>query len=55
MSGRADSKKSARSRHWGLKRRTNQQARADYMNEVGPILKQIALTVPDSNKGRRYM
>ena len=54
MFGRADSKKSERYRHWGLKRRTNQQAREDYINEVGPILRQMGLQIPDPNKGRRY-
>jgi len=55
MFGRADSKKSERYRHWGLKRRTNQQAREDYINEVGPILTQMGLQIPDPNKGRRYI
>ena len=54
MFGRAGSKKSERYRHWGLKRRSNEQARQDYMNEVGPILTQMGLKVPDPNKGRRY-
>jgi 1,2-phenylacetyl-CoA epoxidase catalytic subunit len=38
-----------------LKRRTNEQARQDYMNEVAPILTQMGLKVPDPSKGRRYM
>ena len=55
MFGRSGSKRSERYRYWGLKRRTNEQARQDYMNEVGPILTQMGLKVPDPNKGRRYM
>ena len=51
MFGRSNSKKSERYRHWGLKRRTNQQAREDYINEVGPILTQMGLQVPDPTKG----
>ena len=39
----------------GLKRRSNEQARQDYMNEVGPILIQMGLKIPDPNKGRHYM
>src|SRR4029453_11140252 len=54
MFGRSGSKKSERYRHWGLKRRSNEQARQDYINEVGPILTRMGLTVPDPNIGRRY-
>ena len=39
----AASKKSERYRYWGLKRRSNDQARQDYINEVGPILTQMGL------------
>lgn len=55
MFGRSASKRSERYRHWGLKRRSNEQARQDYINEVAPILQQIGLTAPDPLKGRRYM
>jgi len=55
MFGRSGSKKSERYRYWGLKRRSNEQARQDYINEVGPILTQMGLKVPDANKGRHYM
>ena len=55
MFGRSASKRSERYRHWGLKRRSNEQARQDYINEVVPILQQIGLTAPDPLKGRRYM
>jgi hypothetical protein len=54
MFGRPGSKRSERYRYWGLKRRTNEQARQDYMNEVGPIRTQMGLKIPDPNKGRRY-
>ena len=55
MFGRSASKRSERYRHWGLKRRSNEQARQDYINEVAPILQQIGLAAPDPLKGRRYM
>jgi ring-1,2-phenylacetyl-CoA epoxidase subunit PaaA len=55
MFGRTGSKRSERYRYWGLKRRSNEQARQDYMNEVDPILKKIGLTVPDPLKGRHYL
>jgi ring-1,2-phenylacetyl-CoA epoxidase subunit PaaA len=54
MFGRTGSKRSERYRYWGLKRRSNEQARQDYMNEVDPVLKKIGLTTPDPLKGRRY-
>jgi ring-1,2-phenylacetyl-CoA epoxidase subunit PaaA len=55
MFGRSSSERSERYRYWGLKRRTNEQARQDYINEVGPIVTQMGLKVPDPNKGRLYM
>jgi ring-1,2-phenylacetyl-CoA epoxidase subunit PaaA len=55
MFGRSGSKRAERYRYWGLKRRSNEQARADYMKEVNPILVSMGLKVPDPLKGRRYM
>jgi 1,2-phenylacetyl-CoA epoxidase catalytic subunit len=55
MFGRSGSKRADRYRYWGLKRRTNEQAREDYMKEVNPILEKMGLKVPDPLKGRRYM
>jgi len=55
MFGHSGSKRSERYRYWGLKRRSNEQARQDYINEVDPILGKMKLKVPDQTKGRRYM
>ena len=55
MFGRSESKCAERYRYWGLKRRTNGQAREEYINEVNPILLSMGLAVPDPLKGRRYM
>jgi ring-1,2-phenylacetyl-CoA epoxidase subunit PaaA len=55
MFGRTGSKRSERYRHWGLKRRSNEQARQDYINEVNPILVSMGLKIPDPLKGRRYL
>ena len=55
MFGRSESKRSERYRYWGLKRRTNTQARQEYMNEVGPMIEKMGLQVPDPNKGRLYL
>ena len=54
MFGRSGSKRAERYRYWGLKRRTNEQARDDYIKEVDPILLSMGLKVPDPLKGRRY-
>jgi ring-1,2-phenylacetyl-CoA epoxidase subunit PaaA len=55
MFGHSESKRSERFRYWGLKRRTNAQAREDYMREVSPLILQMGLKVPDPLKGRKYL
>ena len=55
MFGRTGSARSDRYRHWGLKRRSNEQARQDYQNEVNPILRGMGLKIPDPLAGRRYL
>jgi len=54
MFGRSDSKRSERYRYWGLKRRTNAEARQQYINEVTPLIEKMGLQVPDPNQGRMY-
>ena len=55
MFGRSASRRSERYRHWGLKRRTNQQAREEYIREVNPLIEGMGLTVPDPKAGREYL
>ncbi len=55
MFGNTNSRRSERYRHWGLKRRTNAQAREEYMREVDPLIRAMGLTVPDPNVGRQYV
>jgi ring-1,2-phenylacetyl-CoA epoxidase subunit PaaA len=55
MFGRSDSDRSNRYCHWGLKRRSNSQARWDFKREVDPIIQQIGLSVPDPTEGRKYL
>jgi ring-1,2-phenylacetyl-CoA epoxidase subunit PaaA len=55
MFGRSGSKRAERYRYWGLKRRSNEQAREDYIKEVNPILESMGLKIPDPLKGRRYI
>lgn len=55
MFGRSESRRSERYREWGLKRRSNAEAREQYMNEVNPLIEKMGLQVPDPNKGRLYV
>jgi ring-1,2-phenylacetyl-CoA epoxidase subunit PaaA len=55
MFGRTDSKRVLRYIDWGLKRRTNLQAREEYIREVNPLIVKMGLEVPDPLKGRKYL
>lgn len=55
MFGRSDSKRSERYCYWGIKRRTNAQAREAYMKEVNPLIERMSLQLPDPNQGRLYL
>src|SRR5215470_4548345 len=55
MFGNTNSRRSERYRHWGLKRRTNAQARAEYIAEVDPLIRAMGVTVPDPNIGREFV
>ena len=54
MFGRSESKRSERYCYWGIKRRANTQARAEYLREVNPLIEAMGLAVPDPNAGRLY-
>jgi ring-1,2-phenylacetyl-CoA epoxidase subunit PaaA len=55
MFGRSDSARDQRYIYWGLKRRTNAQAREEFIQEVNPLIEKIGLQVPDPLQGRRYL
>jgi ring-1,2-phenylacetyl-CoA epoxidase subunit PaaA len=55
MFGNSDSRRSERYRHWGLKRRTNSEAREEYIREVNPLIEAMGLAVPDPNAGRQFV
>jgi ring-1,2-phenylacetyl-CoA epoxidase subunit PaaA len=55
MFGHSGSKRAERYRYWGLKRRSNEQAREDYIKEVDPILAKMGLKIPDPLKDRHYV
>jgi ring-1,2-phenylacetyl-CoA epoxidase subunit PaaA len=55
MFGRTDSERSNRFCHWGLKRRSNSQARREFIKEVDPIITSMGLTVPDPVNDRKFL
>jgi ring-1,2-phenylacetyl-CoA epoxidase subunit PaaA len=55
MFGRSDSERSNRYCHWGLKRRSNTQARWEFKKEVDPLIQNMGLSVPDPVTGRQYL
>lgn len=55
MFGNSESRRSKRYREWGLKRRSNAQAREEYIKEVNALIEQMGLQVPDPNEGRLYL
>ena len=55
MFGKSDSYRAERYRQWGLKRRTNDEARQQYIAEVNPLIMSMGLEVPDQMAGRKYL
>lgn len=54
MFGRATSRREARYQHWGLKRRSIETARTEYVAEVAPLIESLGLTVPDAAADRHF-
>lgn len=54
MFGKSDSWRDDRYLEWGIKRRTNQQAREQYAAEVTPLIEKLGLEVPDPSRGRKF-
>ena len=55
MFGRSDSQRSNRYCDWGLKHRSNTQARWEFKKEVDPLIQQMGLVVPVPVAGRQYL
>lgn len=55
MFGLSLSSRAERYLEWGLKRRTNEEARRQYTAEVEPLIAALGLRVPDRLLGRRYL
>ena len=53
--GKSGSWRAERFIEWGLKRRTNEEARRDYIAEVRPIVDGMGLVVPDEEYDRHYL
>lgn len=55
MFGRSVSSRTERYIEWGLKRRTNEEARRQYAAEVEPQIAALGLRVPGRLEGRKYL
>jgi len=55
MFGRTNSWRAERFIEWGLKHRLNEEARRDYIAEVGPVLTKMGLVVPAETADRHYL
>ena len=54
MFGRSNSTRAARYQYWGLKRRSNEAARTEYVAEVAVQIEALGLRVPDATSGRHF-
>ena len=55
MFGSSTSQRAERYRQFGLKRRTNEEARQEFLAEVNPLIEGMGLRVPDPLAGRKYL
>jgi 1,2-phenylacetyl-CoA epoxidase catalytic subunit len=55
MFGRSNSRNSETYVKWGIKARSNEQLRQDYIRETVPILESLGLEIPDHRANRRFL
>jgi len=55
MFGRTGSRRAEQFIEWGLKHRTNEEARRQYIDEMRPVLEGMGLVVPDETFDRHYL
>jgi len=55
MFGKSGSARTERYLEWGLKKRTNEEARRQYIAEMEPKITALGLVVPDRLQGRKYL
>ena len=53
--GPSNSKKSPRLVEYGLRKKTNEQARQDYIKRMTPKLESLGFTVPSEHIGRKFI
>lgn len=54
MFGNSASRRAERFMYWGLKRRTNADARAEYIAETAPLIRQMGLEVPGDERRKHF-
>jgi ring-1,2-phenylacetyl-CoA epoxidase subunit PaaA len=54
MFGRSESARSALAVKWGIRRRTNEQARQHFIDRVTPLLRELGLEPPDNVARRKF-
>jgi 1,2-phenylacetyl-CoA epoxidase catalytic subunit len=55
MFGKSGSKRQNDYVRWGLRKRTNEQMRDDFTQEVNNLLTKLEIAPPDATAGRRYL
>lgn len=55
MFGKSGSRRQNDYIRWGLRKRTNEQMRDDFTEEVNNLLRKLEIPVPDPARGRRYV
>jgi 1,2-phenylacetyl-CoA epoxidase catalytic subunit len=55
MFGRSDSKNSEKYVKWGIKAKTNEELRQQYISDTVPLLDELELDVPDHRANRKYL
>lgn len=55
MFGRTGSRRAEQFIDWGLKHRLNEVARRAYIEEVGPVIERMGLSVPPEDRDRHFM
>jgi ring-1,2-phenylacetyl-CoA epoxidase subunit PaaA len=55
MFGKSGSKRQNDYLRWGLRKRSNEQMRDDFISEVNNLLTKLGIPVPDPTAGRRYL
>ncbi len=55
MFGKSGSKRQHEFMRWGLRRRTNEQMREEFEEEVNALLDRLEVPIPDATAGRRFL